>query len=68
MLNKLKYGGLIAAIIMVMRVFLPDVEIPEGFQNAIMLLIIFATQFFVRENDVTVSRLKLKKIAKGVPN
>lgn len=68
MLNKLKYGGLVAAILMVMRVFLPDVEIPEGFQNAIMLFIVFVAQFFVKEDEVTVSRLKLKKIAKGVPS
>ena len=61
MLNKLKYGSLIAAIIMILRVFLPDAEIPEGFQDAIMLIIVLVSQFFVRENEVTVNRLNLKK-------
>lgn len=64
MLNKLKYGGVIAGIIMILRVFLPDIEIPEGLQDAIMLIIVFVSQFFVREDEVTVNRLKLKKRAR----
>lgn len=61
LLNKIKYGGMIAFVIVLIRQFFPDVEIPEGFQDAIMLIIVFVSQFFIKENSVTVHRLKLKK-------
>lgn len=61
MLNKLKVGILIAAIFTVVRVFLPDIAIPEKLQSAIVVIIVLASQFFVKESDVTISRLKLKK-------
>jgi len=68
MLNKVKWGGLIAGIIMLVRMFLPDIAMPEGFQNAIMLIVVFVSQFFIKETPATVSRLKFKKTAKfGVP-
>jgi len=61
MLNKVKYGGLVAGIIMVIRWIAPDVEIPEGLQDAIMLIIVFSLQWLVKENGRTVSRLKFGK-------
>ncbi len=61
MLNKLKLGGLLAAVIMILRVFLPDIDYPEGLQDAIMLIVVFVAQFFTPESAGTVARLKLRK-------
>ncbi len=60
MLNKVKLGAALAAIIMVVRLFAPNVEIPEGMQDSIMLVIVFIAQFFIPETDRTIDKLTLK--------
>jgi hypothetical protein len=60
MLNKIKIGGLVAGVLMLLRMLLPDVEIPEGFQDALMLIVVFVSQFFAKESEATVGKLKLK--------
>ena len=64
-LRKVAWGAIVGFIVLALRTFgpdlLPGLEIPEGLENAINLLIVFITQFFVRETPATVSRLVLKK-------
>lgn len=60
MLNKLKIGAIIGLILTIVRQFLPDLVIPEGFADAIVLVIVFASQFFVKESPATVAALVLK--------
>ena len=59
-LNKVKYGALVAVALTILRQLLPDVMIPEGLEDAIVLVIVFASQFFVKENAMTLSRLTVK--------
>jgi len=59
MLNKVKIGALIGAVLLVLRMFLPEVDFPEGLQDAIMLIIVFVSQFFIKETPSTVNQLEL---------
>lgn len=60
MLNKLKLGMLVGVALTILKVVLPDVDFPEGFQEALVLLVVFATQFFARETEKSVGGLALK--------
>lgn len=60
MLNKLKIGMIIGIVLTALRQFLPDVDFPAGLEDAIILLIVFVAQFFVRETKATVDGLSLK--------
>ena len=62
-LNKVKVGAIVAFILSVVKAFLPDLEIPEGLMDAIVLIAIFISQFFAKESAGTVARLKLKGMA-----
>ena len=60
MLNKVKIGAIIALILMGVKTFLPEVDIPEGLQDAFLLVIVFVSQFFIKETPGTVDRLTLR--------
>jgi hypothetical protein len=60
MLNKVKLGILIGFVLQVARVFLPDIEVPEGLADAVVLIVVFVAQFFIRETSATVAGLSLK--------
>ena len=61
MLNKVKIGAVIAFVLMLAKTFLPDLDIPEGLEDAFVLVIVFVAQFFIKETPQTVAGLKLKK-------
>ena len=61
MLNKVRIGLVVGAILSALKFFLPEIDIAEGLQDAILLLIVFVTQFFVRETQASVARLTLKR-------
>jgi hypothetical protein len=60
MLNKVKIGMLIGVVLTIARAFLPNVDIPQGFEDAIMLAVIFVAQFFTKETRSTVDNLTLR--------
>jgi hypothetical protein len=60
MLNKVKVGVVVAFVLSVVRFFLPDLALPEGLEEAIVLLAVFVAQFFVKETKATVAALDLK--------
>lgn len=57
-LNKVKWGVVIAGVLSAVKMFLPDVEVPEGLQDAILLIILFLSQFFIKETRETLSHLR----------
>ena len=59
MLNKLKLGMLIGFALQGLRFVLPDMDVPEGLADALVLVVVFASQFWVKETDETVAKLKL---------
>lgn len=61
MLNKVKLGMLVGVVLTVMKAFLPDLSVPDGLEDAVILVVMFITQFFVRETQETVDGLTLKK-------
>ena len=61
MLNKVKIGAVIAVVLMVAKAFVPDLDIPEGLEDSLMLVIVFVAQFFIKETPTTVAGLKLNK-------
>lgn len=60
MLNKVKIGMLIGIILSAVQFFLPDLDIPQGFAEAITVVISFIVAFFVKETDETVAKLTFK--------
>ena len=59
MLNKVKIGMLVGVVLTVVKAFLPDLDVPSGLEDAVILVIMFVTQFFVRETEETVKGLTL---------
>ena len=60
MLNKVKWGAAVGVILMAAKLFAPEVDFPEGLQEAIILVVVFVTQFFVKESAASVDALALK--------
>jgi len=60
MLNKVKIGMLIGFALSVVKFLLPEVDFPEGLQEAVVLIAVFAVQFFVKESKASVAALSLK--------
>ena len=61
MLNKVRIGLVVGAILSALKFFLPEIDIAEGLQGAILLVIVFVTQFFVKETRTSVAGLTMKK-------
>ncbi len=61
MLNKVKLGMLVGFALQAARFFLPDLDIPEGLTDALVLVAVFVAQFFVRETKATVGDLNFAK-------
>lgn len=61
MLNKIRIGLIVGAILSALKFFLPEIDIAEGLQDAILLVIVFVTQFFVRETTASLESLSLKR-------
>jgi multisubunit Na+/H+ antiporter MnhB subunit len=59
MLNKVKVGVVVAFVLSVVRFFLPDLALPAGLEEAIVLIAVFVAQFFVKETPKTVAALDL---------
>ncbi len=59
MLNKVKLGMMIGFALQAVRFFLPDLDVPEGLADAMVLVVVFVAQFFVRETPETVAKLRL---------
>ena len=60
MLNKVKVGIVVAAILSVLRIFFTDVTWTDGLEESVVIVIVFFSQFFIKETKETVAKLKLK--------
>ncbi|MCI0705845.1 MAG: hypothetical protein L0241_32695 [Planctomycetia bacterium] len=60
MLNKVLVMTIVSSILAVVRVFLPDLPVPEGLEAAIGVIVMFIAGFFTRETPATVAKLSLK--------
>ncbi len=60
MLNKVKIGMLVGIALSAVRFLLPDLAIPEGLDNALVVVIAFVVAFFVKETPSTVRSLTLR--------
>lgn len=60
MLNKVKWGIAVGVVLSALKLFLPEVDFPEGLQDAIVLIAIFASQFWVKETQASVGDLAFK--------
>ena len=60
MLNKVRFGVIVGAILSALSFFLVDVDFPAGLQEAIVLIAVFVGQFFVKETPETVGKLTLR--------
>lgn len=63
MLNKVKIGIVVAAVLTLLKIFFTDVVWTEGLGDAIVLIILFASQFFIKESKATIAKLRLRKPA-----
>ena len=68
MLNKVKIVALVQSIVLIVRLFAPTMEFPEGFSDAVTnlieALVVAATVFLAwktRESAKTVANLSLKR-------
>ena len=59
MLNKVKLGMLVGFGLQAVRFFLPDMDVPEGLADAMVMVAVFVSQFFVKETNETVDGLTL---------
>ena len=59
--RKVGLGAVIGFVLLALKTFAPNffpgLEFPEGLQDAIMLVIVFVSQFFVRETNATKARM-----------
>jgi hypothetical protein len=60
MLNKVLIGTIVNAALHILNYFFPAVIFPEGLSEAIILIIVFASQFFTKESALSVGKLVLK--------
>lgn len=68
MLRKLQVATLVGAVLTVVRLFIPDLEVPEGFEKAVEELIIAAipvvmivVAWWTREDPKQAAKLELRK-------
>jgi hypothetical protein len=60
MLNKVLVMTIISAIFAALRVWLPNLPMPEGLEAAIAVVVTFIGGFFTKESRRTVDGLSLK--------
>ena len=60
MLNKVLVMTIVSSVLAVVRVWVPDLPIPEGFEAAIGVVIVAIAGWFTRETQATVDKLSLK--------
>lgn len=60
MLNKVLVGTIVNAILNAVRLFFPQVPLPEGLSEIIIVVIVALSQYFTRETAMSVAKLVLK--------
>jgi hypothetical protein len=67
MLNKIKYGIIVTFVFQALKMFLPDLEIPEDIEPAInsliesvVIIVPWVVAFFTKESKETLKTLTLK--------
>jgi hypothetical protein len=60
MLNKVLIGTIVNAVLHALKLFFPEIPFPEGLSEALIIVIVFVSQFFTRETALSVGKLVLK--------